>query len=103
RFQPNFEMGFGDGSKLFAINAEAAYRFQSRWDVWTPYLGGGVGANIKNRDYGNSNDTRTDLGVNPLGGIEKGMRSGDRFFLELKLSLNDEPDVKLTTGWTFYH
>lgn len=102
RFQPNFELGIGDNHKQFAINAEAAYRFQSRWDVWSPYLGGGIGANIKTTDRGNGNDTRTDLGLNVLGGIEKGLSSGDRFFLELKLSLNDQPDAKITAGWTFY-
>src|SRR3970040_1925390 len=30
RFQPNVEIGFGDGGTLFALNAEAAYRFASR-------------------------------------------------------------------------
>lgn len=103
RFQPNFEMGIGDNVKLFALNAEAAYRFQSRWDVWSPYLGGGIGANIKSFDRTGSNDTRTDLGINLLGGIERGLSRGDRFFLELKLSVNDDPDLKVTAGWTFDH
>ena len=52
RFQPNVELGFGDDVKLFTVNAEAAYRFSSHWDVWTPYLGGGLGANIKSVDNG---------------------------------------------------
>ena len=52
RFQPNVELGFGDHVKLFTVNAEAAYRFSSHWDVWTPYLGGGLGANIKSVDIG---------------------------------------------------
>ncbi|MFH2051975.1 MAG: hypothetical protein ABIK96_05860 [bacterium] len=103
RFQPNFEFGINGDDKLLALNAEAAYRFQSRWDVWTPYLGGGIGVNIKSHDRGNGDDSETDLGLNVLGGIEKGLASGDRFFLELKLSLNDQPDVKVTAGWTFYH
>jgi opacity protein-like surface antigen len=103
RFQPNLELGFGDHLKLFTVNAEAAYRFSSRWDVWTPYLGGGVGANIKSTDNGGDNSSHTDLGVNLLGGIEKGLSNGDRFFLEGKFSLNDVPDAKVTIGWTFYH
>lgn len=38
------------------------------------------------------------------GGIEKGLSSGDRFFIEGKLGLVDEsPDVKTTVGWTFHH
>jgi len=103
RFQPNLELGFGDDLKLFTINAEAAYRFSSRWDVWTPYLGGGIGANIKSADDGGHNSSHTDLGVNLLGGIEKGLSNGDRFFVEGKFSLNDVPDTKVTVGWTFYH
>lgn len=107
RFQPNVELGLSDGESLLAINAEAAYRFSTEWDVWSPYLGGGVGANIKHwdngNDNGNDNNSQTDLGVNLLGGIEKGLASGDRFFVEVKVSLNDVPDVKATVGWTFYH
>ena len=103
RFQPNVELGFGNDVKLFTVNAEAAYRFSARWDVWSPYLGGGIGANIKSFDNGRGNSSHTDLGVNLLGGIEKGLSNGDRFFVEAKLSLNDIPDAKITIGWTFYH
>jgi hypothetical protein len=103
RFQPNIELGFGDDVKLFTANAEAAYRFSSKWDVWTPYLGGGIGANITSVDDGEDNSSQTDLGVNLLGGIEKGLSNGDRFFIEGKFSLNDVPDAKVAVGWTFYH
>jgi hypothetical protein len=103
RFQPNVELGFGDHVDLFTVNAEAAYRFSAKWDVWSPYLGGGVGANIKRFNNANHEETETDLGVNLLAGIEKGLSSGDRFFIEGKFSLNDVPDVKVTVGWTFYH
>jgi hypothetical protein len=103
RFQPNFELGFGDNVTLVALNAEASYRFTSRWETWSPYLGGGIGVNIKSYDAGRENVSKTDLGVNLLGGIEKGLSSGDRFFIEGKFSLNDIPDAKVTVGWTFYH
>ena len=72
RFQPNAELGFGDNVDLFTVNAEAAYRFSTQWDMWSPYLGGGIGANIKRYDGGIDKETGTDLGVNLLGGIEKG-------------------------------
>lgn len=103
RFQPNLELGFGDDVKLFTINAEATYRFSSTWNVWSPYLGGGVGANIMSHDDGNENSTQTDLGINLIGGIEKGLDNGDRFFVEAKASLNDKPDLKIGIGWTFFH
>lgn len=103
RFQPNVEFGFGDKRNLYTLNVEAAYRFSGQWDVWSPYLGGGLGANIKSWDNDHDNNSETDLGLNLLGGIEKGLANGDRFFIETKLSLNDVPDVKITVGWTFYH
>jgi hypothetical protein len=103
RFQPNLELGLGDHMKLFTANAELAYRFRSQWDVWTPYLGGGVGANIKSIDSNGHNRSQTDLGVNLLAGLERGLSNGDRFFIEAKFSLNDVPDAKVTIGWTFYH
>lgn len=102
RFQPNIEVGLGNDVKLVTVNAEAAYRFRSRWDVWTPYVGGGLGANSKSFDKGNT-DSETDVGVNALAGIERGFSRGDRFFLEAKFGLNDVPDAKVTAGWTFYH
>ncbi len=104
RFQPNFEMGFGDNLTLATVNAEAAYRFRSDWSTWTPYLGGGLGANFARFDGNhNNNDWNSDVGVNALGGIERGLYNGDRFFVEAKFSLNDIPDAKITIGWTFYH
>jgi hypothetical protein len=106
RFQPNIEMGFGDDLMLVTANFEAAYRFRQAWDVWSPYVGGGIGINHARFDSGPAGDdeTSTDLGVNVLGGIERGLSSGNRFFVEVKLGLVDEsPDAKATVGWTFYH
>lgn len=118
RFQPNIEVGIGDDLTIIALNFEAAYRFQSRWDVWTPYAGGGLGVNFITVDghlhnteelaaaitHGEAgDDSSTDIGLNLLGGIEKGLKSGHRFFLEGKLGLADSPDFKVTAGWTFFH
>jgi hypothetical protein len=105
RFQPNLEIGFGDNVRLVAVNFEADYRFASRWDVWTPYLGGGLGINIYdwNSNHHAHGSSSTDLGVNMVGGIERGLSNGDRFFIEAKLGLADSPDFKATIGWTFFH
>ncbi len=110
RFQPNLEVGFGVVT-LFALNFEAAYRFQSRWNVWTPYVGGGLGLNFVRGDLGHRwlgshhfhDNTGAQAGLNILGGIEKGLRNGDRFFAEAKLGFSNSPDLKLTVGWTFFH
>lgn len=118
RFQPNIEVGIGDDLTIIALNFEGAYRFSSRWDVWTPYAGGGLGVNFVTIDghlhnneelaagitHGEDGDgSSTDIGLNLLGGIEKGLKNGHRFFLEGKLGLADSPDFKATAGWTFFH
>lgn len=118
RFQPNIEVGIGDDLTIFALNFEGAYRFSSRWDVWTPYAGGGLGINFVSFDSDHNHleaanyaaevaheidDSDTDVGLNLLGGIEKGLKNGHRFFLEGKLGLADSPDFKATAGWTFFH
>lgn len=102
RFQPNAELGLGDHRTLLALNFEAAYRFSSRWDVWTPYVGGGPGMNFVSADDGLGDGTSTDFGMSIIGGIERGLSGGDRFFTEFKLGLIDAPDAKFTVGWTFY-
>jgi hypothetical protein len=103
RFQPNLEIGFGDDLDVVAVNLEAFYRFRNSRSAWTPYAGGGLGINHYSWDGGRFDDhSDTDMGLNALGGIEKGISGGSRFFLELKLGLADSPDWKVTVGWTFF-
>lgn len=101
RLQPNMEVGFGSGRTLTTFNVETAYRFTTAWGDWSPYAGGGIGVERVSMDDP-PGGSRSDLGVSALGGIEKGLSGGDRFFLEAKLGLTQAPDVKLTAGWTFY-
>ena len=103
RFQPNFELGVGNDMTVGALNFEAAYRFDSRWEAWAPYVGGGVGLNFIDRNDRFRDDVETETGLNALFGIERGLSDGDRFFTELKFGLTNSPDFKLTSGWTFYH
>lgn len=109
RFQPNAEVGFGDNVTLVALNIEAVYRFQSRWDVWTPYVGGGPGLNFGrwHESHWNGNakghdNSFSEVGFSIVGGVERGLRNGDRFFGEAKLGFADSPELKLTVGWTFF-
>ncbi len=104
RLQPNFELGFGDDLTVGALNFEVNYRFREQWDVWTPYAGGGLGLIFISYDTDGLGDgSDTELGASVLGGIEKGLSGGNRFFLEAKLGLADAPDFKITAGWTFGH
>lgn len=104
RLQPNVEVGVGDNLTLVAVNFEGAYRFRSRWDSWTPYLGGGPGILFVGNDNNGLRDgSNTEIGLNLLGGIDRGLSNGSRFFIETKLGLVDAPDLKFTVGWTFPH
>jgi hypothetical protein len=102
RFQPNFEVGLGDGPSMAAFNFEAAYRFISGYGTWSPYAGGGLGLELVGGRGNLPDNPHSEIGASILGGIERGMANGRRAFIELKLGLADAPDLKLTTGWTFY-
>lgn len=104
RFQPNFELGLGDDLTVAALNFEASYRFVKNWDAWSPYAGGGVGLNWYSwdNDFRGNDHSDMEVGLNLLGGVEKGIGNGDRLLLELKLGLSDSPDMKVTVGWTFF-
>ena len=97
-------MGFGDHVTLVTLNADAAYRFRAVWNAWSPYLGGGIGLNFYNwKDDHHNDNNDTEVGVSALGGIERGLSNGDRFFVMAKVGLVNSPDIKIMAGWTFFH
>jgi hypothetical protein len=104
-FLPNIEIGFGDDITLVTLNPELVYQFDRRSrSGWGFYVGGGLGINFWSWDDGGrgGDDSDTDLGLNALGGINKRLRGGEVFFVELKLGLADSPDAKITAGVTFF-
>lgn len=103
RLQPSMELGVGDDLTVLALNGDLAYRFASRWDTWTPYLGGGGSVFFVGNDNGLMDGAQTNAGLSAIGGIERGMSSGSRFFLEGKVGFIDAPDFKVIAGWTFAH
>lgn len=96
---PNAEIGFGDNLTVLTTMFEVDYRFHDHWGSWNPYLGGGIGPVFAWHDRG---DSGTDLGLTVQGGIARQLTSQPGFmFLEVKLGLADNPDVKFTVGWNF--
>ena len=104
RLQPNLELGLGNDLTVLSLQLDGAFRLNSNWDAWSPYLGGGVGWYvIGDGDDGIANGKTTNgAGLSPLVGIERGLSSGSRYFIEAKVGFFDAPEVKLTTGWTFH-
>jgi hypothetical protein len=99
RFQPNFEVGFGDDQWLFTVNAPALWFYEKvDWGGWTPYTGGEIGINYARQDR---KKNTTDLALNAVGGFETRLKSKTRLFIELKLGLIENPDFKILVGWNF--
>ena len=104
--RPNFELGLGDNTSLFALNFEFVWSMPLRRQPWRLYFGGGPAANIYSHAVpvptippGGRFDgpSGVEPGFNVLGGIQH--RRG--FFGELKLGAIDSPAVKLTVGYVF--
>ena len=105
RFRPTIEIGVGDDATQIQAFAEAHYVF-SKVQVWKPYVGGGVGLTFTDIDSDKVppgvDDSDTELGLMGVGGIETGLKSGSRFFLEAKIGFgDDDPDFKVGLGWSW--
>jgi opacity protein-like surface antigen len=104
RFRPSVEIGFGDHVTVLQGNAEVHYVF-SKVQVWKPYVGGGVGlihAKVDIPSPGSGTESNNEVSIMGVGGVETRLKSGTRFFLELKLGLDsDSPDLKLGAGWSW--
>ena len=107
-FRPNAEFGFGEVTKMFAINLEGIYRLpvNSRQSQWMVYAGAGPGVNFISRNYEKAQSGDRDIdfsdfdfeaGLNFLVGVER--RSG--MFLEFKASAYSSPNVRFLVGYNF--
>ncbi len=106
-FLPSVEVGLGDDRTLWALNGEVAWTIErAEWRSWRPYVGGGLGIFILNIDLPDAppgfDDSRTDAGLSALIGVARTLNLGHKFFAEVKVGLEDAPDVKVTAGLTFY-
>jgi hypothetical protein len=107
-FRPNVEFGWGEVTKLFAVNLEGVYRlpFTPRTGRWSAYFGGGpsLGFSHRNFEEAAAGDTGIDFGefdfntgLNVLAGVE--FRSG--VFVEMKTTVYASPHLRLIVGYTF--
>jgi opacity protein-like surface antigen len=105
RFRPTVDFGIGDDVTLLTATADVFYVF-SKVQVWKPYVGGGVGfafASLDNAPPG-VDDSESDIALVGLGGVETKLKSGTKFFLELKIGLGDadtRSDFKAGAGWSW--
>jgi hypothetical protein len=99
RFRPTIELGFGDDQTVLQMLAEVHYVF-SKFGVWKPYLGGGLGLIYVNYDGDHPRDgSNTEGSLNAIAGIETELNQGKKLFFEFKLGLaHEDPDIKFGVG-----
>lgn len=105
---PVIEVAMGEDRTLTYIGTDLLLAVTRTWGNWNPYLGGELAFIIDYRNLAIGDPTTdTSFGFLALLGVEKGIGADNRFTLELKFDLinqlEDIPEVKLVTGWTFGH
>jgi hypothetical protein len=96
---PSVEFGLGAGATLLAINGDVVYEFtEFAQNDWSFYAGAGLALNR----YDSEASGGTEFGLNALGGATRKLPGNKVAFGELRLGIEDSPDVKLTFGLTFF-
>lgn len=102
-FRPNVEFGFGELTYMFAVNAEAAYRFSTTFhNQWTPYFGAGPSFNFINHAATSNTvcfcDFAYKAGFNVFVGAQR-----HHAFVDMKTSLwsAQAPVLRLYVGYNF--
>jgi hypothetical protein len=107
-FRPNVEYGWGEITKLFALNLEGAYRLPitARGGRWSAYAGGGPSLVFRHENFErftgedeefDFGDFDFDTGLNIFMGME--FRNG--MFFELKTTVYTSPHLRVIMGFNF--
>lgn len=96
-FDPSLELGFGDDITNVQLNFDGHYHFDLANSRWRPYAGAGIGVAFYSWDGGDD----TEVSANLVVGAGAPTSSGNRFFGELRIGLDDLPDLKMMVGWNF--
>ncbi len=98
-FRPSVDLGLGDDLVTIIGNADVQYAFTGTNSKFHPYFGGGLGVLWFDHDAGGSD---SEIGLNVYGGIEMAMRGYKTGMLELRIGVDDMPDLKITYAIGFY-
>lgn len=109
RMVPNVQLGIGDNATVLEGTLPVHYVFGKVDAGFAPYVGAGLAVawiDVDHEDNGNGNgfdgdESDVELGAKVLGGLEWGMKSGNKFFVELNLGIGDLHDFQAVAGWTF--
>jgi len=109
RMVPNVQLGIGDDATVLEGTLPVHYVFGKVDAGFAPYVGAGLAVawidvdhdDGHGNDFDDGDDSDVELGAKVLGGLEWGMRSGNKFFVELNLGIGDIHDFQAVAGWTF--
>lgn len=106
RFQPMFNLGFGDDALSILFDAEAHYMFPIDRERSTlqPYLGGGLG--ISSVDFDNDRrggGDKTEVVLALVGGVEVPVKRWWSWFAEARFLVGDSSIFRLEGGvnWVY--
>ena len=102
RFQPSFDLGFGDDQTLVSLAIPVQYRFPG--SAATPYIGAGLQLTWVDRDLppgSRADDSEFDVSPLITGGIEWRATRTDDFLLEVQLAGGAAHDARVVVGWIF--
>jgi hypothetical protein len=106
QLRPSLDVGFGDDILSVIANADLQYFFSIRDARLSPYFGGGLGIAYYDFDLPegarNFDDSTTEIGVNLYVGAEKQLGNYKTAHLELRVGIDEMPDLKVTFGLGFY-
>jgi hypothetical protein len=104
RWQPSFELGFGDDEFSLYGNFMVSYYFPVKAAV-TPYAGAQVTVWMFDQDGATNqfdDGFNAEIGLYAVGGIETKLKGGNKFLAELQVDVaGDTPDIRVLVGWTF--
>lgn len=105
-FRPSVDFGFGEVTKMFAVNLDTAYRLPltPHWSSWSVYLGAGpgLGFSTQNFEKGGSTDW-SNLEFTPSLNIIAGLEFRNGFLVETRAAVyaSPNPTFRLMFGYSF--
>ncbi len=99
KFRPSVDLGFGDHVTSVLGNADVQVDFVDVNGPYKPFAGAGLGIAYYNIDGGGDD---SEVGLNFYGGIEKSFGTYNHGYAEIRIGVDDMPDLKFTLGYGWY-
>jgi hypothetical protein len=105
-FRPSAEFGFGEVTKMFAVNLDTAYRLPltPRWSSWSIYLAAGPSLGFSTQNFEQGADTNwSNLEFTPGLNMVTGLEFRNGFLVEARATVYSSPNptFRLMFGYSF--